>query len=185
MFTHSYPTREQSVINRPAVFSFCDLTYQVCCCSMLFWPCEHTRPTPTKTKAGRSSLILWCSGSATTWMASSSCCGGHMLRRKELLLTGWVYTVVLIQLDTFNTSFLSCSPVLNIHTLFIETPPHPAGCASFSFVCPSRILWLQAFLESQRAAGEIWEVSHRLEGTLTHCYVWNMCDDQLQTKTHT
>lgn len=90
------PTREQWFTNRPAVFSICDLTYQACCYSTLCWPCEHTMPTPTKTKAGRSSLMLLCSGSATTWKASSSCCGGHTLRRKELLLTGWVYTALLI-----------------------------------------------------------------------------------------
>ncbi len=78
-----------------AIFSVCDLTRQVCCCSMPCWPSKPTKPTPTKTKAGRRSLTPWCSGSATTRKASSSCCGDRTLRRKEPLLTGWVYTVIL------------------------------------------------------------------------------------------
>uniref|UniRef100_A0A3Q3E216 Uracil-DNA glycosylase n=1 Tax=Labrus bergylta TaxID=56723 RepID=A0A3Q3E216_9LABR len=41
-----------------------------------------------KDKGWESSQTLWCSGSATTGKASSSCCGERMLRRKEPLLTG-------------------------------------------------------------------------------------------------
>lgn len=54
-------------------------------------------------------------------------------------------------------------------SVFVETPPRPAGCASFSPVCTQRILWVRAFLKGQRAANEVRKVSCKLEGTLS-CY---------------
>lgn len=161
-FTHTCATREVPAINRPAVSSVCDLAHQVCCCSTPCWPSERTRPTPTKTKAGRPSPTRWCSGSATTWKASSSCCGDHTLRRKEPPLTGWVDTGASTQ-----TLFVPFMHLRLCSLGFVETPPRPAGCASFSLVCPSRIFRVQAFLKSQRAAKEIWKVSRKLEGTLS------------------
>lgn len=50
--------------------------------------------------------------------------------------------------------------------VFTETPPCPAGGASFSSVCSSRVFWVQTFLKGQRAAEEIWKDSHWLDGTL-------------------
>lgn len=85
----------------------CNFAHQVCCCSMLCWPSEHIRRTRTKTRAGRRSQTLWYNGSATTWKAWSLCCGVHMPRRKEPLLTGWVYAVVWLQI--LLTQPLSCS----------------------------------------------------------------------------
>lgn len=35
------------------------------------------------------------------------------------------------------------------HSLFIETAPCAAGCASLSLVCSSWVLWMQAFLKGQ------------------------------------
>lgn len=164
MFTYSCTTKELLVINIPAIFSICDLVHQVCCCSMPCWLSERIRPTRTKTKAGRRSLTLWSSGSATTRRASSSCCGGPMHRRKEQLLTGWVCTFTLYR--GFHVVFTYLSFSLS---LFIETPPCAAGCAPLSLVCSPWILWVQTFLQGQRPAKEIWEVSHWLDGTLS-CY---------------
>lgn len=64
-----------------------------------------------------------------------------------------------IMLMTLNF-MLSCTP---------EAPSCPAGCASFSPVCSSRIFWMQTFLKGQRAAEESWKVSCKLEGTLSYC----------------
>lgn len=50
---------------------------------------------------------------------------------------------------------------------FVEAPSRPAGCASVSTVGSSRVLWLQAFLQSQRAATGIRKDSCRLERTLS------------------
>lgn len=75
----------------------CCSTYQVCCCLMPCWPSELTRQTRTKTEVGRRSPTLWCTGSAATWRASSSCCGAHMLRRKGPRLTGCATSLLFTQ----------------------------------------------------------------------------------------
>lgn len=146
MFTYSCTTKELLVINIPAIFSICDLVHQVCCCSMLCWLSERIRPTRTKTKAGRRSLTLWSSGSATTRRASSSCCGGPMPRRKEQLLTGWVCTVTLyrgffiVHISKFFTRSVYrnattccrlCTPLpclLTVDTLGASISPRPTSC---------------------------------------------------------
>ena len=92
LFQNQSVCNTKELSDKPNVFFICG---QVCYCSTLCWQFKRTRLTPTKTKAGRPSQTLWCIGSATTWKASSSCYGDHMLRRKELQLIGWVYTILI------------------------------------------------------------------------------------------
>lgn len=66
---------------------------------------------------------------------------------------------------------------------FTETSPHSADRTSISFVCSSRLLWVQAFLKGQWDADQIWKEAYRLEGALK-CQPWYTCVDQLQEETN-